>query len=205
MSQVTTCDRRGVTDTRMWHFFCHIFSCTCYTFRCHISKSPYIIYYNIFEYLAEYACGVLDGVVSIFKSCRKWPDIAFEWIAVLCYAICDGFCCLGLRIWYFQILAIVTGFLAEGAACFEPGGSIPLNRPIQLAICSPRLEPPKLSPGIKYFVWDQIFWRAGEEEVGVSGCGSINCLFAAATAYNATIYIAAVGATFLTTEKNSML
>ena len=142
MSQVTTCDRRGVTDTRMWHFFCHIFSCTCYTFRCHISKSPYIIYCNIFEYLAEYACGVLDGVVSIFNSCRKWPDIAFEWIAVLCYAICDGFCCLGLRIWHFQILAIVTGFLAEGAACSEPGGSIPLNRPIQLAICSPRLEPP---------------------------------------------------------------
>ena len=200
MSQVTTCDRRGVTDIRMWHFFCHILSCTCCTFRCHISKSPYIIYHNIFEYLAEYACGVLDGVVSIFKSCRKWPDIAFEWIAVLCYAICDGFCCLGLRIWYFQILAIVTGFLAEGAACSEPGGSIPLNRPIQLAICSPRLEPPKLSPGIKYFVWDQIFWRAGEEEVGVSGCGSINCLFAAATAYNATIYIAAVGAFFLTTE-----
>ena len=24
MSQVATCDRRGVTDTRMWHFFCHI-------------------------------------------------------------------------------------------------------------------------------------------------------------------------------------
>ena len=47
-------------------------------------------------------------------------------------------------------------------------GSIPLNGPpIQLAICSRRLEPTKLPPGIKYFVWDQIFRGVGEEVAGV--------------------------------------
>ena len=52
-------------------------------------------------------------------------------------------------------------------------GSIPLNGPpIQLAICSRRLEPTKLPPGIKYFVWDQIFRGVGEEVGGVAGCGS---------------------------------
>ena len=97
-----------------------------------------------------------------FQILHKVTRLSF-WVNCSVTSIFDVICCLGLRIWYFQILAIVTGFLAEGAACFEPGGSIPLNRPIQLAICSPRLEPPKLSPGIKYFVWDQI-WRVELEK-----------------------------------------
>ena len=86
-------------------------------------------------------------------------------------------------------------------------GSIPLNRPsIQLAICSLRLEPPKLSSGIKYFVWDQIFRRVEKRRSVYQDVAPINPLFAAAaTAYNATIYIAtiyiaAVVPTFLTTD-----